>query len=88
MLSAAIARLIFAIALERLLICAEKEEVNSVTEDWIVVTALARVATVSETALTSVLTASIAGFVAEEAAFTVPLTVTDLTGAVALVGVV
>ena len=84
LLSAAIARLIFAIALERLLICAEKEEVNSVTEDWIVVTALERVATVSETALTSALIAVVSAVCA--AAFTVTFADAALIGSGALVG--
>ena len=53
-----------------------------------VVTALERVATVSETALTSVLTASSAGLPAAVAAFTVVVTVADFTGSGAFVGLV
>ncbi len=51
-----------------------------------VVTALERVATVSETALTSAFTASTAGLEAAAAALTVVVVVADLTGSGAPVG--
>jgi len=65
-----------------------KDVVNSVTEDWMVVTALESVATVSETALTSALTAVISGDAAAVAAVTVRATVADFTGSPAPVGLV
>ena len=52
-----------------------------------VVTALESVATVSETALTSALTAVTSGFDTEDAVLTVAVTEADFTGAFAFVGV-